>query len=145
MANISQIFAVKGSHLHRVVKQASVLEAARLMNEHHIGALVVTDRTRVEGIFTERDVLRRVVADARDPQTTCVGEVMSRDVVCCTPETTLVEARSVFKNQRIRHLPVVDSRRELVGMVSIGDLNAFEADAKELTIYSLQEYLYGRT
>ena len=70
---------------------------------------------------------------------------MTAEVLCCTQETTVEEARGVMKNRRIRHLPVVDGGRRLQGLVSIGDLNAHEATSQEQTIYLLHEYLYGRT
>ena len=145
MSTISEILRIKGSSVHSIGRDASIMEAALAMNQHKIGALVVTDEGRVVGIFTERDVLRRVVTEARDPAETQVGDVMTSEVACCQPSTKITEARSVMKNRRIRHLPVVNSARELEGMISIGDLNAFEADGQELTIHYLHEYLYGRT
>ena len=96
-------------------------------------------------MFTERDVLRRVVGERRDPATTLVAEVMTTDVFCCTPETTLEEARGAMKNRRIRHLPLVDGDRRVMGIVSIGDLNAYHVNSQEKTIHLLHEYLYGRT
>jgi CBS domain-containing protein len=123
---------------------ASVMEAACLMNEHKIGALVVIDQGAVVGMFTERDILQRVVGDRRDPERTPVGEVMTTEVACCTPETTIEEARVAMKERRVRHLPLVDGGRRLQGLISIGDLNAYEASSQEQTIYLLQEYLYGR-
>lgn len=145
MAKVTDILARKGSQVLSVSKDATVLEAARMMNEHKVGCLVVIDHEHVSGIFTERDVLSRVVAGHRNPVTTKVHEVMTREMVCCEPDTDLEEARSVFKNRRIRHLPVLDTERRLLGLVSIGDLNAFDADAKESTIQLLHEYIYGRT
>ena len=144
MATVSDILAVKGSHVLTIGKGATVIDAALLMNEHKVGALVVTEDGRVIGMFTERDVLRRVVGEHRDPATTLVGEVMTAEVICCTPETTIDEARGAMKNRRVRHLPLVDDERRLQGLISIGDLNAHEASDHEHTIYLLQEYLYGR-
>jgi CBS domain-containing protein len=144
MATVRDILTRKGSHVWAIGKGATVLDAALLMNEHKIGALVVLDQGEVVGMFTERDVLVRVVAARRDPAETRVEEVMTREVVCCTPETTLDEARGAMKNRRIRHLPVVDGGRKLLGLASIGDLNAFHADSQEQTIHLLNEYLYGR-
>jgi CBS domain-containing protein len=95
-------------------------------------------------MFTERDVLKRVVGEQRDPVRTTVGEVMSSEVVCCSPDTPLEEAGAAMKNRRIRHLPVVDDEGHLRGMVSIGDLNAFQSASQEQTIFFLPEYLYGR-
>jgi CBS domain-containing protein len=144
MATVREILARKGSHVLTIGKDATVLEAALLMNEHRVGALVVMDEGRVGGMFTERDVLRRVVGERRDPATTSVAEVMTRDVFCCTLETTVEEARGTMKNRRIRHLPVTDGGSGLQGLVSIGDLNAHQATSQEQTIHLLHEYLYGR-
>jgi CBS domain-containing protein len=144
MATVKELLVIKGSHVLSVAQEATVLDAALLMNDHRVGALVVTGAGRILGIFSERDVLRRIVAERRDPATTRVEEVMTREVVCCTPETSVDEARGSMKNRRIRHLPVVDGGQQLVGLISIGDLNAHQATAQEQTIHLLHEYLYGR-
>ncbi|MEO1237168.1 MAG: CBS domain-containing protein [Planctomycetota bacterium] len=120
-----------------------VLDAAKLMNQHKIGALVVTHHGRVRGIFTERDVLRRVVAECRDPQDLRIESVMTDRVVTCRAETEIDEARSLFMTRRIRHLPVVDADDRLVGLISIGDLNAWQLNGQECKIAALEEYLYG--
>jgi CBS-domain-containing membrane protein len=69
---------------------------------------------------------------------------MTAEVACCTPGTSVEEARAAMKNRRIRHLPVVDSQGRLRGLISIGDLNAFESANQEQTIFWLNEYLCGR-
>jgi CBS domain-containing protein len=145
MGTVREILARKGSQVWSVGKEATVLDAALLMNEHRIGALVVLEDGRVAGMFTERDVLQRVVAGQRDPVRTRVADVMTDEVICGTLETSLEEARGAMKNRRIRHLPLVDGDRRLLGLISIGDLNAHEATSQEQTIHLLQEYLYGRT
>lgn len=146
MATIRDVLSTKGSaDVIFISPQTTVVEAAQTMNERRIGAVVVVQGERVRGIFTERDVLRRVVATCRDPAGTPVEQVMTQEVVCGTLETTVEEARSVFKNRRIRHLPVVDAQQRIAGMISIGDLNAYEANVKETTIRFLHEYLYGST
>jgi CBS domain-containing protein len=144
MATVREILARKGSHVFTIGPGATVLEAALLMNEHKIGSLVVIDDGRVVGIFTERDILQRVVGEQRDPARTRVGEVMTTEIVCCTPETTIAEARGAMKNRRVRHLPLVDEDHRLLGLISIGDLNAHATSDHEQTIYLLQEYIYGR-
>ena|SRR5438477_8632360 len=145
MATVREILARKGSHVFTIGPEASVMDAATLMNEHKVGALVVIDDGRgVVGMFTERDVLRRVVGEQRDPTTTRVADVMTTEVACATPETTVEEARGAMKNCRIRHLPLVDEDRRLMGLISNGDLNACQKSDHEYTIYMLQEYLYGR-
>jgi CBS domain-containing protein len=144
MSTVRDILAVKGTHVLSIGKDATVLDAAFLMNEHKVGALVVLHDGSVVGMFTERDVLRRVVGERRDPVTTCVHEVMTTEVVCCTPDTPLDECRGAMKTRRIRHLPVCDGDRHVQGLISIGDLNAHQASDQEHTIYLMQEYLYGR-
>jgi CBS domain-containing protein len=145
MGTVREILSRKGGQVWSVGREATVLDAALLMNEHRVGALVVLEDGRVAGMFTERDVLRRIVASQRDPSRTRVAEVMTEEVFCGTLETSIEEARGAMKNRRIRHLPLVDGDRRLLGLISIGDLNAHEATSQEQTIHLLQEYLYGRT
>jgi len=144
LRTVRDILARKGPDVAAVSKDASVLDAARIMNERRIGALVVTTGDQVIGIFTERDVLNRVVAAQRSANTTRVGEVMTSPCACCKPETALEECRDVMTEKKIRHLPVVDAGR-LCGMISIGDLMAAEAHNRQTTIEYMHEYLYGRT
>ena len=144
MPAVRELLAIKGSQVFSVGPDATVLDAALLMNEHRIGSLVVMEGGHVNGIITERDILRRVVVPRLDPAATPVRDVMTREVACCEPGTTLDEVRSVLKNRRIRHLPVCGDGNALVGMVSIGDLNAYQAHDQERTIHVLQEYINGR-
>lgn len=144
MATVRDILARKGNQVFTIGKDATVLDAALLMNEHRIGALAVVESGKIVGMFTERDVLQRVVAEQRNPARTCVSDVMTTEVACASPETTIEEARWAMKHRRIRHLPLVDDHRRLQGLISIGDLNAFTAAETEHTIYLLQEYLHGR-
>ena len=144
MPTVTAILANKGLQVLTIGPDATVLQAALLMNEHKVGALVVTAGDGIAGMFTERDVLRRVVGEQRDPTATRVADVMTAEVVCCTPETTIDEARGAMKNRRIRHLPVVEAGR-LCGLVSIGDLNAHQMTSQEHTIHFMHEYLYGRS
>jgi CBS domain-containing protein len=144
MATVGDILAVKGAHVLSIGSDASAFDAATLMNEHKVGSLLVLDAGRLIGIITERDMLQRVLVARRDPAEIPVGEVMTTEVVCCQPHTTLEEARGVLKNRRIRHLPVLDTAEQLLGVVSIGDLNAQLTNDHERTICILHEYIYGR-
>lgn len=143
MATVRDILAGKGSSVLSIGPDATVLDAALLMNDHRVGSLVVMQGGRVCGIFTERDMLRRVVVPRLDPSGTPVRAVMTEDVVCCELSTPVEEVRGVMKNRRIRHLPVVNEDRELCGLVSIGDLNSHEATNQERTIHLLQAYIHG--
>ena len=80
----------------------------------------------------------------RDPAQTAVGEMMTSDVICCSPLTPLDEAKSAMKNRRVRHLPVLSDDESLLGVISIGDLNAHETADHQQTIFLMSEYLYGR-
>jgi len=144
MPTVGDILANKGSQIHSIESSATVLEATKRMNQHKIGALVVMDRGKVAGIFTERDVLRRVLGDEKDPATTRVGQVMTSKVVCCDPDADLDEVATLMKNRRIRHVPVCNGDGRLLGMVSIGDINAAYTSDQEATIHFLNEYIYGR-
>jgi CBS domain-containing protein len=145
MASANDVLTAKGDQvIHCIPLTATVLEATRKMNDHKIGALVVTDGPRVVGIFTERDVLSRVVVAQLFPDQVKVGDVMTRDVICVTPETDLDEISAIMKNRRVRHVPVVCGAGSLRGVVSIGDINAHYASNQQQTIHFLNDYIYGR-
>jgi CBS domain-containing protein len=144
MTTVREIVAKKGPDVFTCSPSATVFEAAVLMNEHRIGAVVVIEAGRLAGMFTERDILQRVVAQQRDANNTQVADVMTTEVACCRMHTTIEEARGVMKNRRIRHLPVIDQDDGLVALVSIGDLNAYEASSQEMTIHLLHQYIYGQ-
>jgi CBS domain-containing protein len=144
MATVRDMLRKKGGEVHSIGPMASVLEATQEMNRHKVGALIVKSDDRVVGIFTERDVLTRVVADERNPSATSVEDVMTTELACCLMETDLDEVASVMKNRRIRHVPVLDHDGHLHGMISIGDINAWDSDGKETTIHFLSEYIHGR-
>lgn len=143
MTTVREILATKGTNVLSVGPDATVLDAALLMNEHKIGSLVVMEGRSVCGIITERDILRRIVVPRLDPSTTAVRDVMTTEVVCCELGTSAEEAKGVMKNRRIRHLPVCNERREVCGLISIGDLNSHDASNHERTIHLLQEYIQG--
>ncbi len=142
MHTVQHILDNKGSSVATIDADATVLEAARIMNEQRIGALVVTQRDKVIGIFTERDILNRVVAEQSSPAETVVKDVMTAPIACCRRNTTEAECRAVMRSKRIRHLPVVEDDR-LVGIISIGDIIEDESAEKDETIHYLHEYLYG--
>jgi|SRR5450432_2417638 len=144
MPTVQDILRNKGEAIYSTTADANVLEAVQKMNQHKLGALVVMDGTKVAGIFTERDVLRRIVGEKRNPHTTKVGEVMTHKVICCSPQTELDEISAIMLQQRVRHIPVCDDKGTLHGMVSIGDVNAYHASHQEARISFLNEYIYGR-
>ena len=144
MPTVRDVLSSKGPGVQFTSSDVTVLDAVSQMNELKIGALVVMDGGEVVGMFTERDVLRRVVGEERSPSSTKVGQVMTREVVCCGPDTDLDDVSALMKKRRIRHVPVCNGDGKLLGMVSIGDVNAYNASNQETTIHFLNEYIYGR-
>lgn len=142
MGTVQDILSRKPLTLLTVDSNGSVLEAAGVMNDHKIGSVVVMSGDRMVGILTERDILTRVVASQRDPASTRVQEVMTREVLTCRPATKLNEARLVMRERRIRHLPVVEKDR-VIGMISLGDLNNAEHDILVETIHTMEAYICG--
>jgi CBS domain-containing protein len=155
MAKTADILAKKGTRVICIPPTASVLDATRLMCQHRIGSLVVTVNDedsassehgcqRVVGMFTERDVLTRVVGNQINPAKTLVEQVMSTNIAYVRPDTQLEDVGAIMKERRIRHLPVCDDRGRLQGLVSIGDLNAWHSEGLAVEIHYLHEYIYGR-
>ena len=144
MPTVKDVLAVKGESLFTIGSHLTVLDATRVMNQHKIGAVVVMDAGRVVGIFSERDVLRRVVAEERSPRDVKVADVMTKDVICCAMSDDLDDVSAIMKDRRIRHVPVCDTDGTLHGIISIGDVNAQYASHAEQHIHFLNEYLYGR-
>lgn len=144
MRTIGEILA--GKRLREVVTMdagGTVLEAVRQMDQANTGSVVVLDGDRMAGIFTERDLMRRVVLRGLDVSTTRVSEVMTRDLVFTAPAEDGQDAMSKMTRHRCRHLPVIDGER-LLGVVSIGDLMKEISDEQSVEIHFLKEYIYSR-
>ena len=141
MATVRDILSRKGTEVVSVPPTATVHEAARRMNERSIGGLVVLADGVLTGIFTERDVLRRVVVPGRPPAGTTVAEVMTTPVITCSASTRIEECAELMTSRRIRHLPVVDDGA-IGGMVTIGDLLAFQLRDQQATIEYMNNLVY---
>ncbi len=142
---VRDLLAGKGRQVYTTTGDHTVLDAVLQMNEHKVGALVVVKRDRIVGIFTERDVLRRVVTQKRPAEQMRVEEVMTAPVRCAPASMELDEASRLMRDHRIRHLPVCDDQGKLVGLISIGDLNAQHVQAQQATIEELHHYVYHST
>jgi CBS domain-containing protein len=137
---VSQVLADKGDRIESVSPGTPVSEAVAQMNAHNIGALIVMDGTKLVGIFTERDVLTRIVAHQLDPQRTPIREVMTKKLVTIQPECSVREAMMIITDTRCRHLPVVTDGR-VRGMISIGDLTRWMVRDQERQINDLTDYI----
>lgn len=139
---ISAILERKGPAVHAVPSTYTVSHAVDEMNHHRIGSIVVVEGNQLVGIFTERDVLRRVVGAAIDPKVMRVADVMTKNLITITPETTIEEVMVIFTEKRVRHLPVI-ANGDLVGLISIGDISRWIADTHRAEAEHLKNYIAG--
>jgi CBS domain-containing protein len=129
---------IEGHPLFHVPSSASVRDVARTMSEHKIGAIAVLDSGNLVGIFSERDVLTRIVAEGRNPDDTRVESVMTKDIIVANPADDINEALQKMHECNCRHLPVVQGGN-LVGMISIRDLLQVDDDANRAKATFLRE------
>lgn len=129
---------------HRLVTApptASVLEVARIMADARVGAIPIVEGERVVGIFSERDLMTRVVVEGRDAQRTLVLEAMTQEVKTADPDDTRNECIERMREARCRHLPVLESGR-LIAMLSMRDLLRDEIEEQDEEIRGLRAYLH---
>jgi IMP dehydrogenase len=143
MAQISDILDAKGRDVLQIDASATVLDAVKAMVGGNVGALIVTEAGQLAGIVTERDYLRRVTLEGRDEQTTPVREIMSAPFIYLGPDATIEECMAIMTERRFRHLPVLEDERELVGIVSIGDVVKFQSQEQGVQIKFLTEFISG--
>ena len=124
---------------------ASAFQAAQIMARNKIGAmLVVDDQGLLQGIFTERDLMTRVVVEGLDARTTKLRDVMTREVFSVERDQKVCEVRSELQRRHIRHLPVVDQGR-VVGMLSLRDILRADLEEKSSEVRALEDYFIGGT
>lgn len=143
MSLVSDILRSKGGEVWSVTQETTVLATLELMAEREVGAVIVLDDGRLAGIFTERDYARKVVLAGRSSKEARVSEVMTTSVVCVAPQRSVDECLALMTDKRIRHLPVLQEK-EVVGIVSIGDLVKAKIADQEHTIEQLQSYIAGQ-
>lgn len=142
MKLVKHLLDSKGREIISIVQEASVYDAIKLMADHGVGSLLVMDGDELKGIVTERDYARKVIIKGRSSESTRVGEIMTKDLVTTTSAQTVNECMTMMSERRIRHLPVM-SGKEVVGLISIGDLvQAIISDQQE-EIEQLENYISG--
>jgi CBS domain-containing protein len=125
-----------------VTLEATVADAIHKMLDHHVGAVAVVDSEfRVAGIFTERDVLRKMSLSHMDPKVTSVRELMTTPVEMATRSTGAGEALSIMLERHFRHLPVADDNGKLLGILSIRNLLEWRVDDLSRELESLEQYV----
>jgi CBS domain-containing protein len=140
---IQELLRIKGFHVITVRPSATVLEVVGLLEEHNLGAVVVSpDGREVVGIVTERDIVRRLVKGT-DFLEGPVSAIMTKDVRTCTAQDSVRSLMTTMTEQRIRHLPVVDDNGRLTGIVSIGDAVKSHITEIEFERDQLEGYVSG--
>jgi CBS domain-containing protein len=131
----------RAKEFYSVTSDQSVYDAALYMADKDIGAVPVLQDNRFVGIFSERDVMRRVIVPGLDSRKTLLGDVMTRDVVVATEDETIAEVRAKMQINRVRHMPVIKGDH-VVGFLSLRDLLFADAEDKHQQVQELQTYLY---
>ena len=139
---IATLLEQKDGAVFTIPSTVTVAEAVQEMNAHKVGSVLVMNGLRLAGIFTERDVLRRVVGADIDPRLTPITKVMTSDVLTIEPCATVQEVMDIFANRRCRHLPVMTDGK-LLGVISIGDVSRWVANSHRVEAESLRQYIAG--
>ena len=141
--DIADVIRRKGSAVHTVAPTETVERLVALMAEHGIGALVVSqDGTTIDGIVSERDVVRHLHSGGAQVLDGTVGRIMTRDVHTCTTDDDLTDLAGQMTERRIRHVPVVNDGK-LAAIVSIGDVVKSRIDTLQAEAAQLRDYIQG--
>lgn len=141
MATARHLLDRKGRAIFSIRPDEPVLEAIRLMAEHHVGALLVMQGEELVGIVSERDYARKVILKGRSSAETPVSQIMSSPVITVSMSNSVQECMQLMTARRLRHLPVVEGSK-VVGMVSIGDLVKAVMEEQQQTIEQLESYIH---
>jgi CBS domain-containing protein len=142
MKPVRELLRIKGQETWSVTPDTPVYDALKLMAEKNVGALLVLEGDKLAGILSERDYARKVILKGKASKHTPVGEIMSEQVVCVTPEQSVAECMALMTDKRFRHLPVVEDGK-LVGVISIGDVVKAIISEQKFVIEQLEHYIAG--
>jgi CBS domain-containing protein len=143
MKSVAEILRSKPEQtVHTITPSASVFDAVKLMAEKSIGALLVMEDQKIDGIITERDYARKIVLMGRSSKETLVREIMTSPVMYVRPDQTNEECMALMTDNRVRHLPVIDDDK-LIGLISIGDLVKDIISEQKFIIDQLEHYIMG--
>jgi CBS domain-containing protein len=141
-ATISVVLKRKSGDVWSVPPDASVYQAIEIMADKQVGALLVTEQDKLQGIISERDYARKIILKGRSSKETAVSEIMSSPVISVSPQHTVGDCMRIITEHRIRHLPVLE-RGAIFGMISIGDMVNWIITEQQETIRHLEAYISG--
>ena len=140
--HVSDILKAKGSAVISAAPGSTVAEAAALLTDKRIGAVVILDGERLAGILSERDIVRTLAKEGPGCLNGPASRLMTAKVVTCTPAHSIAEVMEIMTNSRIRHLPVMEGER-LAGMVSIGDVVKWRLEEAQEEVRQMAAYVAG--
>lgn len=142
MIAVRDILQRKGNQVWSVAPDSTVYDALMLMAEQNVGALLVLDREKIVGIFSERDYARKIILKGKASKETSVEEIMTSEVTTVHPAQFVEECMALMTDKRIRHLPVLEGEK-LAGLISIGDVVKAIISDREFIIKQLESYITG--
>jgi CBS domain-containing protein len=140
MSTIRQL--LKDRQTYTVESQQSVLDVAKFMVERNIGAVPVLEGGKLVGIFSERDIMKRVLVEGKDPKHAKVADVMTRNPLVVTADESFDNCMVLMKQHGFRHLPILDGNK-LLGLVSLRDLLLHEVDEKDGEVKMMRAYMHS--
>jgi CBS domain-containing protein len=140
---VSMVLREKGNAIFSLPPGATVYSAIELMADKRVGALLVIDGDQLAGIISERDYARKIILQGKSSSDTFVREIMTPSPITVRCETSVDEAMRIMVDNRIRHLPVINSEGQVAGVLSIGDLVKWIVTSQDETIEHLQHYIAG--
>ncbi|WP_153800583.1 CBS domain-containing protein [Foetidibacter luteolus] len=142
MGTVKNILQTKGSAVFSISPDSSVYDALEELEDKNLGSLVVTEKGKLVGVFTERDYARKVILKGRSSKETLVREIMSNAPIFVRPDNTIEDCMQLMTVKHIRHLPVLEND-ELIGVISIGDIVGYIIHEKDFIIENLEHYIMG--
>jgi CBS domain-containing protein len=142
MTTVRSVLQTKDNNIWFIAPDALVFDALKIMADKNIGALLVMQKEKVVGIFSERDYARKIALKGESSHTTVIKDVMTSGVLSVNPEQSIDECMALMTNKHVRHLPVLENGH-LIGLVSIGDVVKAIISEHEYTIKQLENYITG--
>lgn len=142
MGKVKNILDSKGRVVFSVTPEVTVYSAIELMCQKDVGGLLICEEQKLVGIFTERDYARKLILKGKSSKETPIKDLMTRNPIVVSSETSIEECMKVMSDKHIRHLPVVDGDK-VIAMISIGDVVRFVIEEQKSIIEQLEQYISG--
>lgn len=142
MAFVSNILSTKPGVTYSITPGQTVYSALEMMVEKNVSALLVMEGDKLAGIFTERDYARKVMLKGKSSRETTIGDIMTKDVISVTPETSVEDCMRLMTTKFIRHLPVLTGDK-VAGIISIGDVVKNVIEDQKFIIENMEHYISG--